>query len=163
MSHHKNLVSATIYGVTKFTVIPMSEVLGLCIFHVVHKFTSFLMTSIIKPVRVTHKIFRSCFLCAVAQLTHFLGNNIIKALASDVIVAGLYTVKCRCSPVCCRDFLKHMLFQHHSIDGSFSCTLLSRYSIKHQTECHQRCDMNCLCTSHFTKFFNDRSPSKRYR
>lgn len=86
------------------------EVLGLCIFRLVHRFTSILVSSIIKSVRVPHKIFRSCFLCAVAQLAHFLGNDIIKALASDVIVADFYTVKCRCSPVCCHRFLKDVLF-----------------------------------------------------
>ena len=73
-------------------------------------FTSMLMSSIIKSVRVTHKIFWSCFLCAVVQLTHFLGNDVIKALASDVIVADPYTVNCRCSPVCCHHFLKDVLF-----------------------------------------------------
>ena len=51
--------------------------------------TSIYISFEIISVRVWDEILRSCFLGAVVQFTHSLGNDIIKALTSDVAVARL--------------------------------------------------------------------------
>ena len=55
--------------------------------------TSFSNPPIVESVRVRDKIFRSGFLSAVIQLAHVFGNDVIEALAFDIIMTSLKTVK----------------------------------------------------------------------
>ena len=59
------------------------------LFHIIvllYKLASILFSSKIISVGVRNVIFRSGFLGTVVQLTHVLGNDVIEALTSDVLV-----------------------------------------------------------------------------
>jgi len=55
--------------------------------------TSFSNPPIIESARVRDKILWSSFLGAVIQLTQVFGNDVIEALAFDIIITSLKTVK----------------------------------------------------------------------
>ena len=85
-------------------------------------FTSFSYSPIVISVRVRNEIFRFGFLGAVVQLTHVLGNDVIKALASDVITAGLNAFR----RVKCFYRLKDVSLERQAEGGIFPFALLSR-------------------------------------
>ena len=85
-------------------------------------FTSFSYSPIVISVRVRNEIFRSGFLGAVVQLTHVLRNDVIEALASDVLIAGLNALR----RGCCFYRLKDVFLERQTEDGIFPLALLSR-------------------------------------
>jgi len=75
-------------------------------------YTSFLGFPVIVSVGTRNKIFRSGFLGTVAQFTNLLGNDVIQALASDVNMTGLKTVKGEWR----LRYLKDVSLKHHASD-----------------------------------------------
>ena len=74
--------------------------LSAAIIVLLYKLASIHVYSKVISVRVRNEIFRSGFLGAVVQLTHVLGNDVIKALTSDVIktLAQADITKYSCDP-----------------------------------------------------------------
>ena len=72
------------------------------------------------PIRVRDEFFRSGFLSAVIHLTDVLGNDVVEALTSFLVVTGLKTLKC----VRGLDYHEDVSLKHHFIHGNLTTAVL---------------------------------------
>ena len=72
------------------------------------------------PIRVRDEVFRSGFFSAVIHFTDVLGNDVVEALTSSLVVTGRKTLKC----VKALNYLEDVSLKHHSIHGNFTTALL---------------------------------------
>ena len=79
------------------------------------------------PIRVRDEVFRSGFLSAVIHLTDVLGNDVVEALTSFLVVTGRKTLKCGRG----LNYLEDVSLKHHSIHGNLTNALLCNWSGEH--------------------------------